>query len=111
MSTTGLSQFFDSIFAAARAGLAASVLPPLGVFFQNTVKLDPLLSPGDAIAWVAQVDLLRSAVMANLTTALPAELIQLNQTFSNEIQAALTKWLTPPPPAPAPVAAAVHPAG
>jgi len=111
MSTaTGLSQFFEAIFAAARAGLANSVLPPLGVFFQNTAKLNPLLNPTDAIAWVGQVDLLRSAVMANLVTAGPAELIQINQTFSNEIQAALTKWLTPPP-APAPVAAPIAPAG
>jgi hypothetical protein len=110
MSTTGLSQFFDSIFAAARAGLAGSVLPPLGVFFQNTAKLDPLLNVQDAISWTAQVDLLRSAVMANLASAAPAELVQINQTFSNEIQATLTKWLTPPPP-PAPAPAVAHPAG
>jgi hypothetical protein len=83
-----ISQFFESVFAAIKSGLAVQTIPPLITFFENTGKLD-LLSVSGQIAYAAQVDLLRSTVTANVTGAAPAELQSINQTFSNEMQVAL----------------------
>lgn len=99
-----LSQFFQTIFAAIKGGLATAIIPSLITFFENTGKLDLLSVPGQ-LAYVAQLDLLRSAVGASLTSAAPTEIQAINQTFSNEMQAALTALLAketaPVVPAPA----------
>jgi hypothetical protein len=87
-----LSQFFQAIFSGIKGGLATALGQPLITFFQNTGGLD-LLNATDLITYTAQLDLLRSAAIANLTKLGPADIVQLNQAFSNEMQAVVAAWV------------------
>lgn len=87
-----LSQLFSALFTAIKSGLITTLVPDLLTFLQNTQKLD-LLSVAGQAQYISQLDLLRSSAMAGLTTLAPTEIQQLNQTFSNEMEAALQKLL------------------
>lgn len=91
-SSSPVAQFFEGIFAAVKSGLAQAAIPPALTFLQNTSGLNPL-SLSDQLKYIAQLDLLRSSAMANLTSLAPAELQQIDATISNELQAALQKAL------------------
>lgn len=98
-TSSPVASFFQGIFTAVKAGLAQAVIPPTLTFLQNTSGLNSL-SLSDQLKYIAQLDLLRSSVMANLTSALPTELAAIDATISNELQTALQNALKLASPAP-----------
>jgi len=87
---SSLSQLFSTLFTSVKSGLITAIVPNLLTFLQNTANLNPLSLP-DQLKYLAQLDLLRSATFANITTLIPEEVQQLNALFSNELQAVLQK--------------------
>lgn len=82
-----LPAFFQSLFVGIKNGLITDVIPPLLTFIQNTKGVNPVTSP---FTYVAQLDLLRSSVIAGLPNLAQGEIAQIDAVFSNELQAALS---------------------
>ena len=91
-TTSPIVLFLQSIFTSVKAGLAKDAIPPALTFLQNTTGLNPL-SMSDDLKYIAQLDLLRSSLVANLTSSAPAELQAIDATISNELQVALQSAL------------------
>jgi hypothetical protein len=85
-----LSQLLSTLFAALKNQIVLAAAPDLITFLGNTAKLDVLSVPGQ-IAYVAQLDLLRSSLAASLTSLAPSEFTAINTAISNELQAAIQK--------------------
>lgn len=88
-----LGQLLATIFGGLKNELIIQVAPAAITFLGNTSKLDPFSVPGQ-LAYVAQLDLLRSSIAGAITSAAPTELTTINTAISNEIQAVLQAALT-----------------
>jgi hypothetical protein len=91
-TTSSVGTLLSGLFAALKAGLAQSAIPPIITFLENTKGFNPLSLTGQ-LSYIAQLDLLRSSLMANLTTSLPTEITNINNAISNELQEWLQKAL------------------
>jgi hypothetical protein len=85
-STLNVSTFFQMLFTGIKSGLVTDIVPALITFIQNTKGLNPLTN---VLTYVAQLDLLRSSVIAGLPNLVQSEIAQIDAVFSNELQSVL----------------------